>query len=183
VRLASTGPSRSTGIGWGRVLLLAKDFAPSSYLRDRLERRVTRPYSHDPKLRTNIRLRRFASPFEEFGLLYGSAAGNLRREDGSWSGALPNEAEAREHGVRILRDFVLPNMREDTLIMCLGEDAWRFACGATNQMGDWRTHRDLQIPLGNMIGAYHPARASNANQAGPWQLLARMLSEPWRRAQ
>ena len=40
----------------GRVLLLAKDFAPSKALQTRLAEGDARPYRHEPGLRTNVRL-------------------------------------------------------------------------------------------------------------------------------
>lgn len=43
------------------VLLLAKDFAPSKILHERLASGETRPYRHEPGLRTNVRLERLTT--------------------------------------------------------------------------------------------------------------------------
>jgi len=100
-----------------RVLLLAKDFACSNLLHQRIAARDLRPYRHEPTLRTNRALRRLADPLctapdaEHCGLLYGSALASLCRDDGNMSGALPNRAAAIEFGSRAL-EFTLENMPE-----------------------------------------------------------------------
>jgi hypothetical protein len=159
-----------------RVLLLAKDFAPASYVRDRVAPGDHRPYSHKPGLRTNKRLAEFVVRFLSVPVLYGSALANLLRDDGEWSGTLPNRRAALDHGARVLRDFVLPHLPDETLVMCLGEEAWECACAATGLSGDWREHRDAVRPLGRLVAAFHPvARVSVAQHEGPWQLLADLL--------
>ncbi len=54
----------------GQVLLLAKDWGPSSILRERIQAGDARPWRHEPAMLTNARLQRLAAPYEDLGLLY-----------------------------------------------------------------------------------------------------------------
>lgn len=109
----------------GRVLLLAKDFAPSKVLWTRLAKGDARPYRHEPGLRTNVRLERMAGRLrsggeaETCGLLYGSALANLLRDDETWSGTLPNRRAAMAYGVEVLR-FTRASMPNLDTIVCMG---------------------------------------------------------------
>jgi hypothetical protein len=159
-----------------QVLLLAKDFAPSSYVRQRIDAGTEQPYSHEPRLRTNRRLGDLVRRFLPVGVLYGSALTNLLRDDGNWSGNLPNRAGALAYGAQVLKEFVLPNMRADVLVLCLGAEAWECSCAATGQVGEWSIHRDSGRTLGNLIAAFHPAaRVSHARQVDPWSLLSALV--------
>lgn len=154
----------------GRVLLLAKDFAPSSYLEGRIAARDARPYSHDPTRRTNERLRRWTASYEHLGLLYGSALANLLRRDGKWSGPLPNSVPAISYGARVLA-FVIENMAPERIV-CLGQESWSCATAALGLSGDWQQHRDSGSRLGKLVAAYHPAaRVSTARMAAAWRAL------------
>jgi hypothetical protein len=82
----------------GAVLLLAKDFGPTRIVHDRLAAGDPRPYRHEPRMRANRQLQRLAASVEGMGLLYGSALGNLLRDDGRISGALPNRSAAMAYG-------------------------------------------------------------------------------------
>src|SRR5262245_35358786 len=129
----------------GSVLLLAKDFAPSRILHERLAARHPRPYSHDPDLGTNKRLIRFAGHLARSndpancGMLYGSALANLLRDDGNFSGSLPNRPQAMKHGVDVLC-FVVEHMPHDpvagtgggisNLLRRLARDLGRAASGS-----------------------------------------------------
>jgi len=156
----------------GQVLLLAKDFAPSQLLRQRIDAGDARPYRHEPSWRTNKRLRRFAHLHQKQGTLYGSALANLLRDDGERSGELPHREEAMEYGTRVLRS-VVERMPRLCWIMCLGQDAWECACREANVEGAWREHRDRGLPLGRLIAAFHPAaRVSKERMERPWQILS-----------
>lgn len=158
----------------GRVLLLAKDFGPSRIVRKRIADSDLRPYRHEPKMLTNVRLQQLAAQFETHGLLYGSALANLLREDGEVSGALPNRAEALAYGTRVL-GFAIEHMPRLEWIMCLGLEGWACACAATKQAGGWREHRNNGKPLGRLIAALHPAsRASWERMRQPWDVLERV---------
>jgi hypothetical protein len=157
----------------GRMLLLAKDFAPSRVLHERIKEGCQRPYHHDPKLRTNVRLMHFVAPFENLGLVYGSALANLLRDDGEFSGALPNRKGAMEHGIRVAR-FVIEHMPALRWIVCLGREGWDCACGAQGVQGDWRVHRDSGEPLERLVAAYHPsARVSREQMTRSWEAFKR----------
>ena len=157
----------------GQVLLLAKDFAPSCLVRDRISDGDTRPYRHEPGMRTNLALQRRVEQVQHLGLLYGSALGNLLRDDGQLSGSLPNRPAAIAYGTEVTR-FVIDNMPALRVVMCLGQEAWDVATAAFQIEGTWQEHRDSGEPLGPLVAAYHPAaRVSGDRMAGPWDALAR----------
>ncbi len=170
----------------GRALLFAKDFACSGLVRERIERGDARPYRHEPRLRTNIMLRRHADPLREgptpttCGLLYGSALACLLRDDGQMSGALPSRKEALAFASHVLR-FVLEHMPRLHAIVCLGEDAWQCTMPALNVAGDWRISRDSGMVVNagpiKVIAAYHPAaRVTREKAARPWAIVRDVLS-------
>jgi hypothetical protein len=140
----------------GKVLLLAKDFGPSSIVRGRIAAGDPRPYRHEPRMRANRRLVQMAEPIQHLGLLYGSALANLLRADGRVSGTLPNRTAAMAHGVAVLR-WVLGQMPALRRVVCLGAEAWECGCAAIGLVGDWREHRESGEPLGPLVAAYHPS--------------------------
>ena len=157
----------------GEVLLLAKDFGPTRIVCDRIAADDPRPYRHEPTMRANRQLHRLAAPVEGMGLLYGSALGNLLRDDGRVSGALPNRARAMGYGVEVVR-FVLEHMPARRWVVCLGREAWEVATAALGVEGDWRAHRDAGEPLGPLVAAFHPsARVGTAAMARAWSALRR----------
>ena len=122
-------------------------------------------------MRANRQLQQLAAPIEGIGLLYGSALGNLLRDDGRVSGALPNRRVALDYGVEVTR-FVLEHMPARQWIVCLGWEAWVVATAALGVKGDWRAHGDAGEPLGPLVAAFHPsARVTTAAMAGPWSAL------------
>jgi hypothetical protein len=162
----------------GSVLLLGKDWGPSRLLFDRVILGDEQPYRHDPDLKANVRLRQLADPFRDCGLLYGSALGNLLRDDGDVSGRLPNRAEAMAYGVEVTR-FTIQRMPALQRIICLGQEAWECASRAIRLEGDWQEYRDGAKPLGRLIAAFHPsARVSNERMQAAWDLLERSLEAP-----
>ena len=174
----------------GHVLLFAKDFACSQLVRARIEQGDPRPYRHEPTLRTNIALRRYADPLRSgptpltCGLLYGSALACLLRDDGEMSGALPSRKEAIAFGTRVV-SFVVEHMPNLEVIVCLGQEAWQCTMGSFNTNGSWQTTRDsrksVHIGIIAMIAAYHPAaRISHDTADGPWELVRDALSGPGR---
>lgn len=168
------------------VLLLAKDFAPSKVLHERLATGETRPYRHEPGLRTNVRLERFAGPLRRgpdptnCGLLYGSALANLLRDDGIWSGALPNRREAMQYGASVLR-FVLQHMPRLAAIVCMGREAWEVttACLGCDETWEdvWKGGKSVQVHGLRLAVVPHPAaRVSNLAHEGAWRRASGMLS-------
>jgi hypothetical protein len=157
----------------GEVFLLAKDFGPTRIVRDRIAAGDARPYRHEPTMRANRQLQRLVGPIESMGLLYGSALGNLLRDDGTVSGALPNRTAAMAYGVEVVR-FVLEHMPARRWVVCLGREAWEVATAALGVEGDWRTHRDAGETLGPLVAAFHPsARVGAAAMARTWLALHR----------
>ena len=157
----------------GSVLLLAKDFGPTRIVRDRIAAGDPRPYRHEPGMRANRQLQRLAQPVEGMGLLYGSALGNLLRDDGWVSGALPNRAAALAYGVEVIR-FVLEHMPARRWVVCLGREAWKVATAALGVEGDRQAHREAAEPLGQLVAAFHPsARVTREALVGPWEALLR----------
>lgn len=170
----------------GPALLLAKDFACSKLVRDRMQRGDPRPYRHEPQLRTNIILRRHADPLTlgptpvTSGLLYGSALACLLRDDDRMSGPLPSKVRAVHFGSRILR-FVVAHMPRLETVVCLGEEAWQCTMRALNVDSDWRTLRDsgeiLNAGQLKVLAAYHPAaRVSRDKASRPWAAVRDVLS-------
>lgn len=162
-----------------RILLLAKDFAASRILHDRIAAGHPRPYSHEPRLRTNLRLQQLADPFRlspsptSCGLLYGSALASLCRDDGRMSGSLPNRAEALAFGARVL-GFALEHLPRLQAVVCMGEDAWLVTTAALGLTADWRPARDTgaitQARGLNIVAAYHPAaRVSCESSERAWR--------------
>lgn len=169
----------------GDVLLLAKDFACSRFVFERMERGDARPFGHDPSLRTNVLLRGFADPLRNgptpatCGVLYGSALACLLRDDGQMSGLLPSRAGALRFGSRVLR-FVIENMPRLRVVICLGSEAWDCAMLALCREVKWAVARDSCEPVDHsdlrVIAAYHPAARITHESAGrPWRLVCGTL--------
>src|SRR5262245_35582197 len=162
----------------GSVLLLAKDFAPSRILHERMAVRHPRPYSHEPELGTNKRLIRFAGNLARSddpancGMLYGSALANLLRDDGNFSGSLPNRPQAMKHGVDVLR-FVVERMPNLSTIVCMGEEAFEVTAAVLEVPVRWRDRGEMSGPLraGTLAISVvpHPAaRLSYAQHEAAW---------------
>lgn len=170
-----------------RVLLLAKDFACSDILHQRIAAGDQRPYRHEPTLRTNRALQQLAGPLctaddaKHCGLLYGSALASLCRDDGNMSGALPNRAAAIEFGSRVL-EFTLENMPRAEVIVCLGAEAWLCASSTLGFCEKWITVRDATqfVSYGGLkiVAAYHPAaRVTKEKARSPWKLVGSLNGE------
>lgn len=151
----------------GQVLLLAKDFAASRVLEERLARGEPDPYRHgtDSESLTNRRPKRFlpllgcGSGSE--GFLYGSALANLLREDGEMSGSLPNRREALPYGMAVLT-FVVSHMPNLRVILCMGWEARVVRDRAAQEHEGVRRVQAIDVP--------HPAaRKSLAEHEARWR--------------
>ncbi|MFG0256605.1 MAG: hypothetical protein ACF8GE_01750 [Phycisphaerales bacterium JB043] len=150
----------------GRILLMAKDFACSRLIHERVAGGDVRPYRHEPSVKANTTLRRYAERCrtgntpETCGMLYGSALGGLLRDDGEMSGTLPNRKEAMAFGARIV-GFTIEHMPNLEAIVCLGEEAWRCTSSATGHRMRWRDARESgeAVCVGGLRlhASYHPA--------------------------
>lgn len=119
----------------GETLLLAKDAAPSEVLRRRIKEGDPSPWRHADRERgdkigvqTNEGVVKIANLLAG-RKLYGSALGNLLRNDGATSGSLPSldSVEIRQYITQLLA-FVVANMPNLSAIVCLGQDAYSAAC-------------------------------------------------------
>ncbi len=169
----------------GRALLLAKDFACSKLVHDRIQQGDSRPYRHKPKLVTNTRLRRFADPLtigsepNTCGLLYGSALACLLRDDEEMSGSLPNRKEAMAFGTRVV-SFVVEHLPHLQAIVCMGREAWQCTAGALDIDESWSGARDSgqAVDAGDLavIATYHPAaRICREKAEQPWEMVRQIL--------
>ena len=158
----------------GELLLLAKQFAPSTYVEDRIQANELTPYHHKPSLPTNKHLRELVAGYGG-GVLYASACFFLR-DDGEWSGSLPNKAQVLTAS-RPIFEFTLEHMPNLRTVACLGKDAWEFAVGEDN---GWREHMEARIPLildGRVFFAHaHPGSFGTMNRgrdnvAGDWAAM------------
>lgn len=166
----------------GRLLLLAKDFACSSLVQERIDHGCADPYRHAQHLRTNKLLIKHAAGLTRStdpvscGILYGSALASLLRDDSEMSGNLPNKAEAMDFGVRALR-FTLQNMPNLQVIGCLGQEAWQCVCRCLDfPHSNWKEARDTeglrQHGSLTLIPGFHPAaRTATPRQERFWELV------------
>jgi len=149
----------------GTTLLLLKDFYPSRILDKRAhEADPYRGSEGETEARTNKNLRRFLPLLQRgkgpAGFLYGSALANLLRDDGKASGPLPFWDLARDYGVRVLRDFVVPHMVNLDLIVCLGREAEEVVAV---------TSSDPAVASIRRVAVPHPAaRLSYERQEAAW---------------
>lgn len=114
----------------GRYLLIAKDFYPSSYVAEAIERGIKSPYSHKPEAPTNRNLVKtlkhfgFLSPAAnntDCGFLYISAC-FLLRNDGLVRGPLPAGDEALNLSAPVVR-HTIDNMPNLQTVVTMGDDA------------------------------------------------------------
>jgi len=165
-----------------RILLLAKDFAPSRILRDRITAAHPRPYSHEPTLKTNVRLQQLTGHLAlspdptACGLLYGSALASLCRDDGRMSGTLPSRTAALAFGARVLT-FALNHLPCLRAIVCMGEEAWLVTAATLGINADWRDSREscaiVRVNRISIIAAYHPAaRVAHAESQRAWEQVS-----------
>jgi hypothetical protein len=154
----------------GELLLLAKDFAPSRLVEERIAAGDGRPFRHTdwvtepsgPGARTNRTLHRLAERIG-CGKLYGSALAGLLRTDGQVSGALSEKRQIGEFVCKVLRFTVgqMPNLRA---VACLGVDAWEWTtqalgCGERT-WSDYRERREAVVTADGirLFALAHPSR-------------------------
>lgn len=166
----------------GRVLALAQDFYPSSYVEERIAQGHARPYSHNDRAPTNRRLvtqttalTRSDQP-EHCGILYGSALACQLRADGKKRGALPNRREAMRFGRRSL-EFVLGEMPNVRAVVCLGKPAWQMTAASLCIEADRRRRLELADPHRlnglSVFAAHHPVSSvTNAEKQRVWEAVA-----------
>ena len=158
----------------GDLLLLAKDFAPSNYVENRIQAHEPIPYHHKPTMRTNDHLLKLVAGYGR-GILYASAC-FLMRDDGEWSGTLPNKPQVLTASRPII-EFTMEHMPNLRAVACLGKDAWEFAHGEDN---GWREHMEARTPFvldGRLFFALaHPGHFGTVNRgrdnvAGDWAAM------------
>ncbi len=146
----------------GALLLLAKDFAPSKYVEDRIRAQELVPYHHKPSLPTNGHLRELLKGYNG-RILYASACFFLR-DDGKWSGPLPNKQEALDRS-RPIFDFTIEHMSNLRAVACLGKEAWEFAVEAGT---GWREHMEARRPVirngRKFFALAHPGKYGTMNR-------------------
>jgi hypothetical protein len=171
----------------GELLLLAKDFAPSKFVKDRKHAGCTRPYHHTdwaaaPKAvgaPTNRNLWELSSPLA-CGKLYGSILACLLRDDGNTSGPLPDRQAIDKFVCETLR-WTIGHMRNLRAVACVGEDAWHWAAKCFGHAGgDWSDHRDNHRPLNlggwQLFALHHTSRFSHGGRRArqeDWAWMAR----------
>lgn len=151
------------------LLLLAKDFAPSSLVENRIRENDPRPFRHsstpgEPGYRTNSRLRKFAATLPQ-RFLYGSVMGGLLRDDTTLSGTLPAWSETRSYRSDLLA-FTIQNMKNLRAIVCLGTDSHRAVL----------EHKSpAHIPI---LLAPHPSRGSDEAHNFAWSQISDVVGRP-----
>jgi hypothetical protein len=176
------------------VLLLAKDYAPASIIRKRIESGDSRPYRAAERaidggramgVSTNENLRLLVRPIADIPMLYGSAFGGLMRNDDQTSGALPAYREIlTRYAVPLLKWCIeeLPRLRA---IVCLGQEATETLENCFGLPLPFRSHgRATPFRLAGRellaFPMYHTSRAA-AHPGGwsarerEWQLVADRL--------
>lgn len=172
----------------GPLLLLAKDFAPSRLVRERLNCEE-RPYHHtDWKTEpgeigatTNRNLSHFAERIP-CGKLYGSALAGLLRKDGRISGPLP-DLDKNMPFIRKVLEFTIGHMPNLRVLACLGEVAWHCTTLALQCAdADWSEHRQSRLPVEvgelRLFALAHPSRyppGGKARVQGDWDALRAYL--------
>jgi hypothetical protein len=157
----------------GSTLLLAKDFYRSSILDDRADEPDPYRGGVGNESKTNKilkhRLRLLGRGEGPDGFLYGSALANLLRDDGEPSGRLPNWIAARDYGVRVLREFVVPNMPRLDLIVCMGREAEKVVAVAAGIDAAVARIRRVYVP--------HPAAwGSPERREAEWRAAAASIA-------
>jgi hypothetical protein len=174
-----------------RVLLLAKDWGPTSSLDEGIRNREARPWRHAQRglgdtggVGTNETLCRLASLIPG-GKLYGSATANMLYDDPGWSRSLPGLEVGQLHDfLKRVLSWVLESMPQVQHVACLGNEAWFLTCstiGARSSAYGFAEHRDSFQSVSGALGKkkisafalYHPAaRVSNESKETGWRALA-----------
>lgn len=138
------------------TLVLGKDSAPADMFRKLVSAGVPDPYRHDPKLPTNRMLRDVLAHVGIDAPLDGSKAATcgvyyanaywLLRDDGKFSGALPNGAEAWAQSRRMLEHIIasLPKLER---IIAMGSDAHAALMDLYGMQANWRECLQTRRPV------------------------------------
>lgn len=143
----------------GRVLLLAQDFAPAQFVKDRIANGDADPFRHEPRLRTNISLLRHTQSIRysddplTCGVLYGSALAGLCKNEGGFRGKLDNIASAAEYGSRVLR-HTIQHMKRLQVVVALGNEPSAMIAATLCDGVDWKLARDSNTPVRTREGFY-----------------------------
>ncbi|MFI4915483.1 MAG: hypothetical protein ACIAS6_03115 [Phycisphaerales bacterium JB060] len=162
------------------VLLLAQDFANSSFIRRRIETNHHDPYSHDCMLRTNKNLYRLARDVVTDGALYGSALGPMLKDTDGMSTSLPNRKKAFQAASVILR-FTIRNMPNLRTIVCMGGVACSsiqhtFFPTSSHALPFKPGQAPIPLPGSDILvfTTFHPAaRVSTERAHEAWRAIAR----------
>lgn len=180
-----------------RVLLLLKDWGPTSSLDEGIRNREPRPWRHAQRelgdrqgWRTNDRLRRRLVPLlPEKEFLYGSAAANMLYDDPRWSRSLSGFFAGDLHEfLKCVLSWVVESMPRLEWVACLGTEAWFLTCvtiGDSASATRFKECRDSYKPVIGVVGKkrirafplYHPAaRVKLHLMESGWQAFAAHLS-------
>lgn len=166
------------------LLLLAQDFAPAQFVRDRIAQRHPDPYSHDPKITTNRNLEDMSSSAVQLGALYGSALGPLLKDTAGFGSALPNAGAALAATERVLQ-FTIESMPNLRAIVCMGSVAYKavqraFLTNTRHPTTFTPGHPPIELPNLNALvfTTAHPstrgltARGGKAAARSDWKEIA-----------
>lgn len=168
-----------------RILVLAKDFYPSTYVQQRL-RTPDIAHRHNPKAPTNKRLIRYVGDLREStdpttcGILYGSALASLLRDDGKKSGKLPNLESAMDFGAKAVR-FAVDHMPRLGFIVAMGQEAWLATQRIFGHGESWPYAQECIDPIHTgsykLIATRHPSRGRHFDHEQRWDLIRSLLRE------
>jgi hypothetical protein len=176
-----------------RVLLLAKDWGPTSELLRALKAGDLPAWRHAETgkgSRTNNRLKSLVTILGKEELLYGSATANMLYDDSRWSRSLPGfySGPLNQFLQRVLL-WVTESMPNLKCIGCLGAQSWFLTCltmGNFVRASNFQEYRDMKQPFEGRIGGkklhafplYHPAaRVSTDSMERGWEAFATLLSK------
>lgn len=172
------GTESMAGDWSGRLLLLTKDFGPSSVIEARLAAGERAVWYHAPAWPTN---RWVADRMAENGIdvadpratgvLYGSVCW-LLRADGVASGPLP---PGWRGPASVVLGFTLAHMPRLRAIACAGKDSFAFVTAELGIRADWRRHRDARAPAVTPGGLEVHALSHPGNLG----TLSRLRGAPW----
>jgi hypothetical protein len=178
-----------------RVLLLAKDGAPTSAIRNLAQREGDGAWRHADRQRgdpsgwkTNEQLAELASLIQG-PKLFGSATANMLCDIEGYRRSLPDfwKGPLHEHLIYTLGWVVGAMTRERIVIACLGDEAWHITChtiGVPAAAKLSRECRDLARPVAGRIGnkpvtalaMNHPtAHVTDECKVKQWQGLAALV--------
>lgn len=177
-----------------RVLLLAKDWGPTSELELALRERDPQPWRHAERARgdrrgwrTNEKLVHLASVIPG-GKLYGSATANMLYDAPGWSRTLKGwKCETLQGFFQCVLGWVLESMPRVGQVACMGNEAWFLTCrtiGNISSARQFAEYRKASQPVSGKVGEkniiafplYHPAaRVGDDVKEKGWRAFAASL--------